>query len=97
MALYPNLVTLGTINSGATVIQADVSQSLGSAVPVEVTLTTAYTLVNPRPPGFPFRPSMTGAPTAGLDYPRTLSSGTVLEVLQVEATALINAGAATLG
>jgi hypothetical protein len=90
--LYPNLVTLGSINSGATLIQADVSAGLGSAV--TVTLLMDYALANPRPPGFPFRPSMTGAPVAGLDYPRTLASGTTLEVLQVEATALINAGAA---
>jgi hypothetical protein len=98
MALNQNLVTLGTINSGATAIQADVSQGLGSAASVEITLTTAYTLASPRPPGWPFRPSMTGAQFSNLDAPgRVLNSGTVLEVLQPEATALINASAATLG
>lgn len=98
MTLNPNLLILGTIDDGATAIQADVSQGLGSAVSVQVTLTTAYTLANPRPPGWPFRPSMTGAAFANLDVPgRVIASGTVLEVLQPEATALINASAATLG
>jgi hypothetical protein len=85
-------VQTGTVNG--TPIYVDVT-TLGSAVPVKVTLTQNYVLANPRPPGFPLRPSMTGADAADLDYPRTLNSGTVLSLLQAEATALINAGVAT--
>jgi hypothetical protein len=93
--LYPNLVTLGTVNSGATAIQADVSAGLGSAVSVQVTLTTAYTTANPRPPGFPFRPQLTGAAGNLGDAGRVFSNGTVLRVLACEAAALVAAGAAT--
>ena len=88
----PRLVLLGVAN--ATNIQADVT-TLGSAVPVSVTLTASYALANPRPPGFPFRPSMTGTDAADLDYPRTIPTGTVLEVLACEANALVAAGVAT--
>ena len=95
MSESPRLVTLGTINAGATAIQADVT-TLGSDVAVGVTLTTDYELANPRPPGFPFRPSMTGTDQFGLDYPKTVLSGTSIKVLACEADALINAGAATL-
>ena len=90
------LVTLGTINGGATAIQADVT-NLGSAVAVAVLLSTDYTLANPRPPGFPTRPSMTGAAFANLDVPgNVIPSGTTIKTLQCEATALVNAGAGTL-
>lgn len=97
----PAYVQLGTINSGATPIQADVS-TLGSDVAVAVTLTTDYTTANPRPVGFPIRPGLDGvAPggpgETGLDYPgRVFSSGTTLKVLRCEANALVTAGAATL-
>ena len=93
----PRLIILGSINSGATAIQADVT-NLGSAVPVAVLLSTNYTLANPRPPGFPTRPSMTGAAFANLDVPGdVIASGTTIKTLQCEATALVNAGAATFG
>jgi hypothetical protein len=97
MSESPRLVTTGTINGGATAIQADVT-TLGSAVPVAVTLSTAYTLANPRPPGFPTKPGLTGVAviheeTLGM----VISSGTTIALLACEATALINAGAATLG
>jgi hypothetical protein len=97
MSDSPRLVTLGSINSGGISIQADVT-NLGSAVAVAVTLSTNYTLANPRPPAFPVRPSWTGVAVAAFDdvAGAVIASGTVLEVLQAEATALINAGAATL-
>jgi len=89
----PRQVQTGTV--GATPILVDVT-SLGSAVAVSVQLTSNYVLANPRPPGFPFRPSMTGADTPHVDYPRTLTNGTVVSFLKCEADALIAAGAATL-
>jgi hypothetical protein len=96
MSESPRLVTLGTINAGATPIQADVTV-LGSAVPVAVTLSTAYTLANPRPPGFPTRPGLTGVAAVDGESPGlVLPSGTTIALLACEATALINAGAAVL-
>jgi hypothetical protein len=90
------LVTVGTINGGATAIQADVTV-LGSDVAVAVTLSTPYTLADPRPPGFPTRPSMTGVDAAHLEHPGlAISAGTTIRVLRCEANALISAGAATL-
>jgi hypothetical protein len=90
-------VTLGSIDNGATLIRADV-RSLGFAVAVKVTLTSDYTLVSPRPPGFPTRPCWTGCSSLAFrDLPgAVIEAGSVLELLQCEATALINAGAATL-
>lgn len=89
MALNPNLVTVGTINGGATPIQADVT-TLGSAVPVKVTLSTNYAMICP--PGFPSRPGMTGADAIDLSYPRTILSGRTLSLLSCEAAALVTAG-----
>ena len=63
----PRLITVGSINSGATAIQADVT-NFGWAAPVEVPLWTNYTLANPRPPGFPIRPSLTGAAVANSTF-----------------------------
>jgi hypothetical protein len=98
MSDSPRLVTLGSINGGATSVQADVT-NLGSAVPVEVTLSTDYTLANPRPPGFPVRPSWTGVAVAAFNdvAGAVIASGATIAVLQAEATALIDAGAASLG
>jgi hypothetical protein len=89
MAEGARLVEVGT--SGVTPINADVT-SLGSAVPVGVVLTADYVMLDP--PGFPFRQSFTGS--AVPQYPHTVASGTTISVLQCEATALVNAGAATL-
>lgn len=91
--MNPSLVTVGTINGGATEIKADVT-SLGSAVAVTVLLSTNYTLANPRPPGFPTKPGLTGAAYANLDVPgMTLNSGTTVAFLKAEADALVTAGA----
>ena len=89
--LNPALVQVGTLNSGATQVNADVT-TLGSAVPVSVTLSIPYAMSNP--PGFPSRPSFTGAATP--QYPHTIAAGTILSVLQCEATALIAAGGTTV-
>lgn len=83
----PRLVQAGTV--GATPIMVDVT-TLGSAVAVRVTLTSNYAMLHPA--GYPFRRSYTGAATP--QYPHTVASGTTLEVLRCEATALIAAGAA---
>jgi hypothetical protein len=91
MTMIVNLVTVGTINSGATPIVADVT-TLGPAV--AVTLVTDYAMGGPQ--SFPSRPSFTGTDAANMQYPRTLPSGTTFRVLQCEATALIAAGAAVL-
>jgi hypothetical protein len=58
-----------------------------------VTLSANYAMTSG--PGIPSRPSMTGCATAGLDYPRTLASGTVLTLQANEAAALVAAGAAS--
>ena len=89
MAEGPRLIQTGT--SGLTPINADV-RSLGSAVPVAVVLTADYVMLDP--PGYPFRPSFTGAVVR--QYPHAVASGTTISVLQCEATALVDAGAATL-
>jgi hypothetical protein len=88
-------VQTGTV--GATAINVDVANGIGSDVAVAVTLgATAYVLANPRPPGFPARPSWTGADAADLgDSGRTVPGGTRLYVLSCEAAALVNAGAAS--
>jgi hypothetical protein len=91
MSESARLVTLGTINAGATPIQADVT-NLGSDVAVAVSLSMNYTMA--APPGYPARPGFTG--TATPQYPHLVSSGTTFKVLRCEATALVAAGAATL-
>jgi hypothetical protein len=89
--LNPRLVQVGSINSGATPINADVTV-LGSDVAVAVLLSTNYSMLNP--PGYPFRASFTGA--AIVQFPQTILSGTTIKVLRCEATALVSAGAGTL-
>jgi len=83
-------VETGTV--GGSPIYADVT-SIGSAVPVAITLSTDYAMLEP--PGFPFRASFTGATAGNLQYPRTVPSGTTLSVLKCEADALVIAGAAS--
>jgi hypothetical protein len=46
------------------------------------------------PPGFPYAPAFTGAARASLDFPRTIASGTRLQLLGAEADALVAAGVA---
>jgi hypothetical protein len=94
VTLNPSLVTVGTINAGATNIQADVSAGLGSAVAVKVTLSTNYTLLCP--PGWPNRPSLTGAQPVRNFPGSVLASGGTFAFLKPEAAALVAAGAWTL-
>lgn len=95
--INPLLVQIGTA-AGIGAINVDVSQGLGSATPVTVTLTAALTLANPPPPGFPKMPGQTGSAIAGFYAPGSvIPNGTMISVFQAMATALINAGAATLG
>jgi hypothetical protein len=90
--INPSLVQTGTANGVP--IMTDVSAGLGSAVAVKVLLSSAYTLANPRPVGFPTEPSFTGA--ASPQYPgQVVAAGTVLATYQAEATALVAAGAGT--
>jgi hypothetical protein len=88
------LVVVGSA-TGIGTISADVANGIGSAVPATVTLLADYTLANPRPVGFPTRPSFTGSLTP--EYPgQVVTSGTTVRVLECEAVALVNAGAAVL-
>jgi len=97
MTINPSYVQIGTA-AGIGAINVDVSMGLGSAVAVAITLTAALTLSNPMPVGFPTQPSQTGAAVASFYAPgSTIPSGTTLSVFQAVATALVNAGAATLG
>ena len=93
MSEGPRYLTVGTVNGGSTAIRADMI-SLGSDTAVQVRLTTDYTTVNPRPPGYPTRPSLTGVDPNDLDFPKTIPSGTLLGVLRCEAAALVGAAAA---
>jgi len=61
--------------------------SLGSDVAQSVQLNADY--VMPDPHGWPSRPSFTGAAT--VQYPHTIPQGTVLDLLECEAGALIAA------
>jgi len=90
MALNPKLVRHGSV--GGTAINVDLAR-IEHGAPVKVRLTADYAIEHP--PGAPSRPSMTGAPAAGLDYPRTVASGTVLTLIKAEADALVAAGAAS--
>lgn len=89
MGESPRLVTVGTINGGATPIQADVTY-LEPRFPVRVTLTTDYAQLCPL--GWPARPGETGVDSADLNYPRTLPSGTTMAFLKPEADAIVQAG-----
>jgi hypothetical protein len=97
----PRLVALGTINSGATVIYADVTNLAGPIVvgantlvgKVNVLMTTDY--ARSEQPGFPSPPFMTGTTASGLHFPKTISSGASVQFLACEAAALINASAAS--
>ena len=82
------LLQVGSL--GVTPVNADV-KSLGSDVPVKVTLSSDYTMLGP--PGFCYRPCFTGADTP--QYPHTIASGTTLALLKCEADALVSAGGAS--
>jgi hypothetical protein len=94
VTINPSLVTVGTINAGATNIQADVSQGLEPKGAVKVTLSTNYTLLCP--PGWPNRPSLTGASPVKNFPGSVLASGGTFAFLAPEAAALVAAGAGTL-
>ena len=91
--MNPQLVTTGHANG--TPIQVDVSGVLTQdPVPTDVTLNSPYTLSDPMPVGYPVIPSRTGS--VSTEYPgQTFPPGTVLGLVQQEATALIAAGATT--
>jgi hypothetical protein len=93
--MNPSYVQTGTV--GASAVNVDVANGIDSGVLVTVTLGgTPYVLANPRPPGFPARPSWTGADAADLgDAGRTVPGGTRLYLLSCEAAALVNGGFAT--
>ena len=94
MTINPSYVQIGTA-AGIGAINVDVSQGLGSAVPVAVTLLADLTLASPMPVGFPIEPSQTGVAVASLYAPgAVIPSGTTLSVFPAVATALVNAGAA---
>jgi hypothetical protein len=94
MTLNPSYLTIGSA-AGLGPISVDVSQGLGSAVGVEVTLSAALTLANPMPPGFPIEPSQTGVAVSGFYAPGSvIPSGTMLSVFPAVAAALVSAGAA---
>jgi len=86
----PRLVTVGTVNAGATEIQADVS-TLGAEV--FVTLKKDYAMAHPI--GYPTRPHFRGAAAESLT-PRIIPGGARFAVHACEALALVNAGAAVL-
>jgi hypothetical protein len=86
----PALVGTADPSGAATPIIANVVE-LGSMLPVAVRLLVDYAMASP--PGYPFRPSFTGSDAA--QSPRTIATGTTLKLLACEATALVNAGAAT--
>jgi hypothetical protein len=78
--------------AGGVAINVDLSR-LEHGYAKKVTLTAAYAMLTGG--GIPTRPSFTGAAAANLEYPRTVSSGTVLTLSPAEADALVTAGKAT--
>ena len=89
------LMRLGSINSGATPIVANIA-FIGTA-PVQITLTTDYSREAPTGDGlagnFPLPPFLTGVTVTA--WPVIIPSGTTISVGGYEADALIAAGAAT--
>lgn len=85
---WSNPQTLGTV--GATPIIAELGGGLSPAGTVRVTLSADYTLANL--PGYPTRLSPGRSPEG---LPRTIVSGTTIELLKPEAAALVVAGAAS--
>ena len=85
------LLTVGTVSS--TPIQVDATH-LFHTVPVYVTLTSGHPYVLANPPGWPARPHMTGKGHATTAATTTVAAGTRIALLQVEAAALVAAGAA---
>jgi hypothetical protein len=79
----------GTV--GGTAVNVD-SKHLSHAATVKVRLTAAYAV--DRPPGWPTRPDNTGAAASNPDVPRTIPSGTTLNLLKPEADALVAAAGA---
>ncbi len=90
MTVNQSLVLHGT--AGGTPINVDVSR-IEHGFTRKVQLSASYAMSNS--PGIPARPGFTGAAAANLDYPRTVSSGTVLTLLPGEAAALVAAGKAS--
>ena len=90
MPINPVLLTVGTIDGGATAIQADISGGVGTAAAVRVSLSTPYALAYP--PGWPTRPGFDGAALASITG--TIASGTTFSFLAPEAAGLVSAGAA---
>jgi hypothetical protein len=78
----------GTVGGQPVIVDVTFLGSIG----VRIQLTAAWTTA--REPGYPARPSLTGTAAASLDYPKTIPSGTVMEVMQPEAAALVAMGAA---
>jgi hypothetical protein len=89
MTINPKLVRHGTCDGVG--IDVDLSR-IEHGYTKTVRLTSAYVTV--ATPGLPTRPCFTGAPTANLDFPRTIAAGTVLTLLAGEAAALVAAGKA---
>jgi len=85
------LLRLGSIDGGTTPIVANIAH-LGSQARVAVTASADYTLENPGA-GWPVRPFLTGRIPQPA-FPYTVASGSTLTLLQCEAAALIEAGAA---
>lgn len=79
-------------NAGGTAINVDL-RPLDHASPVKVTLSANYTTAYPA--GYPSPPFQTGTAPSGLNFPKTILSGTVILLLAAEAAALIAAGKAS--
>lgn len=88
-------IRLGSVNGGTTPIVADITM-LGMA-PVRITLTTDYSREAPTGKGlvgnFPMPPFLTGRTIT--EWPVVILAGTTISVGAYEASALIEAGAAT--
>ena len=101
MTTNARTVAIGTIDSGAATIYADLSGNTTAAGnqiwdAVEITLSTTYVMTGA--PEFPSRPPFTGAARANIQqYPRTIASGTTFTTWACEAAALVAAGAASYG
>jgi hypothetical protein len=79
----PNTLTVGTVSN----TDVDVDMTLLDIGETEsITLTADYSMLTP--PGYPVRPSMTGAEPGRSGGARTIASGTTLTLMKPEADAL---------
>jgi hypothetical protein len=91
------LIQTGTVNGNA--VMVDVSHGVGGGYPgaVRVVMAAGMTYTMSAPPAYPVPPFLSGSGPGAKFYPGvTFGPGTVMDLLQPEAVALVSGGFATL-